>query len=210
MIRNLLIAMLMLASFPIGATTYTMESDYTQLIFWWNHLGFSHPAAQLAQGGGTLEYDPADPTRSSVIVTIPLSSLSTGVPALDEHLRSKDFFDTDNFKTAVFKSTKVEKGPAKDRLRVTGDLDLHGITRAVTLDVTLLNVGTNPRNQLPTIGFDATTSLKRSEFGLGKFVPQVKDEIQIRIAAQAAEAKAYTEYLRAQAAEEAAEAAAKK
>jgi polyisoprenoid-binding protein YceI len=209
MIRNLLIAMLMLAPFPIWATTYTMESDYTQVIFSWNHLGFSNPAAQLAQGGGTLEYDPADPTRSSVIVTVPLSSLSTGVPALDEHLRSKDFFDTDTFKTAVFKSTKVAKGP-KGQLRVTGDLDLHGITRPVTLDVTLLNVGTNPRTHLPTIGFDATTSLRRSEFGLGKFVPQVKDEIQIRITAQAAEAKAYAEYQRAQAAAEAAEAAAKK
>jgi polyisoprenoid-binding protein YceI len=209
MIRNLLIAMLTLASFPIWATTYTMESDYTQVIFSWNHLGFSNPAAQLAQGGGTLEYDPADPTRSSVIVTVPLSSLSTGVPALDEHLRSKDFFDTDTFKTAVFKSTKVAKGP-KGQLRVTGDLDLHGITRPVTLDVTLLNVGTNPRTHLPTIGFDATTSLRRSEFGLGKFVPQVKDEIQIRITAQAAEAKAYAEYQRAQAAAEAAEAAAKK
>jgi polyisoprenoid-binding protein YceI len=207
MIRNLLLTMLMLASFPSRATTYTLEPDYTQVIFWWNHLGFSNPAAQLAQGGGTLEYDSAAPTRSSVVVTIPLSSVNTGVPALDEHLRSKDFFDTDNFKSATFKSTRVEKGAAKDQLRVTGDLDLHGITRPVTLDVTLLNVGTNPRTHLPTIGFDATASLKRSEFGLGRFVPQVKDEIQIRITCQAAEAKAYAEYLRAQAA---AEAAAKK
>jgi polyisoprenoid-binding protein YceI len=206
MIRNLLIAMLMLASSPTWATTYTIEPDYTQVIFWWNHLGFSNPAAQLAQGGGTLDYDPADPTRASVIVTVPLSSLNTGVPALDEHLRSEDFFDTDNFKTAVFKSTKVQKGP-KDQLRVTGNLNLHGITRPVTLNVTLLNIGSNPRSHLPTIGFDATTSLKRSEFGLGKFVPQVKDEIQIRITCQAAEAKAYAEYLRAEAA---AEAAAKK
>jgi polyisoprenoid-binding protein YceI len=204
MIRNLLIAMLMLASFPIWATTYTLEPDYTQVIFWWNHLGFSNPAGQLAQGGGTLEYDPADPTRSSVVVAIPLSGLSTGVPALDEHLRSKDFFETDNFKTAVFKSTKVERGAAKDQLRVTGDLDLHGITKPVTLDVTLLDVGTNPRSHLPTIGFDATTTLKRSAFGLGKFVPQVKDEIQIRITCQAAEAQAYAEYLRAQAVAEAA------
>jgi polyisoprenoid-binding protein YceI len=206
MIRNLLIAMLMLVSSPTWATTYTIEPDYTQVIFWWNHLGFSNPAAQLAQGGGTLDYDPADPTRASVIVTVPLSSLNTGVPALDEHLRSEDFFDTDNFKTAVFKSTKVQKGP-KDQLRVTGNLNLHGITRPVTLNVTLLNIGSNPRSHLPTIGFDATTSLKRSEFGLGKFVPQVKDEIQIRITCQAAEAKAYAEYLRAEAA---AEAAAKK
>jgi polyisoprenoid-binding protein YceI len=202
MLRKLLIALLTLASSPILATSYTLEPNYTQVIFWWNHLGFSDPGAQLGQGAGTLEYDPAEPTRSSVVVTIPLSSLSTGVPDLDEHLRSNDFFETDKFKNAFFKSTKVENGAAKDRLRVTGDLDLHGISKAVTLDVTLLKIGTNPRTHLPTIGFDATATLKRSDFGLGKFVPQVGDAIQLRITSQAAEANAYAEYLRAQAAAE--------
>jgi polyisoprenoid-binding protein YceI len=139
-----------------------------------------------------------------VLVTIPLSTLNTGVPALDEHLRSEDFFETDKFKNAVFKSTRVERETAKGRLRVTGDLDLHGVSKPVTLDVTLLKVGTNPRTHLPTIGFDAATTLKRSDFGLGRFVPQVSDEIRVRITSQAAEASAYAQYLRAEAAAEAA------
>jgi polyisoprenoid-binding protein YceI len=202
--RKMLIALLTLASAPILATTYTLEPNYTQVIFCWNHLGFSDPAAQVAQGEGTLEFDQTDPTKSSVVVVIPLSSLHTGVPDLDEHLRSKDFFETDRFRTAAFKSKQVELGTAKDRLRVTGDLSLHGITKPITLDVTLLKVGINPRTNLPTIGFDATTTIRRSEFGLGKFVPQVSDEIQIRITSQAAEAKAYAEYNRAEAAAEAA------
>ena len=93
MIRRLaLTASLALAAAPLYAVTYTIEPDYTQAVFRWSHLGFSNPAAQFSQGQGTLEFDPTNPTRASVKVTIPLSSLNTGVPALDEHLRSEDFF----------------------------------------------------------------------------------------------------------------------
>jgi polyisoprenoid-binding protein YceI len=198
-------AILALASTPLFATTYTFEPNYTQGVVRWEHLGFSSPAAQFGQGQGTLEFDQADPTQSSVKVTIPLASLSTSVPDLDEHLRSEDFFETAKFPTATFTSTKVEKGSAANKLKVTGELNLHGVTKPVTLDVALVKVGNNPRNSLPTVGFDATTTLKRSEFGLGKFVPQVSDEIPMRITAQAVDAKAYAELQKAEAAAEKAE-----
>jgi polyisoprenoid-binding protein YceI len=203
MIRRLILAAaLTAASLPLYATTYTLEPDYTQGVFRWNHLGFSSPAGQFAQGQGTLEFDPADPTRSSVVVTIPLSTLSTGVPALDEDFRSTDFFDIARFPTATFKSTKVEKGAGMDRLQVSGELTLHGVTRPVTLDVTVVKIGTNPRSGLPTVGFEAMTTLKRSAFGLGKYVPQVGDAVQMHLISQAVEAKAYAEYLKAQAAKQ--------
>ena len=195
-----LAASLVLTSLPLYAATYTLEPDYTQGVFRWNHLGFSSPAAQFAQGEGTLEFDQDQPTMASVVVTIPLATLNTGVPALDDHFRSKDFFETARFPTATFRSTKVDKGAAADRLKVTGDLTLHGVTKPVTLDVTIVKVGINPRTSLATIGFDAMATLKRSDFGLGRFVPQVSDEIQIHIISQAVEAKAYAEYLKAQAA----------
>ena len=201
MIRRIALATsLALAAVPLHATTYTLEPDYTQGVVRWNHLGFSNPAAQFAQGEGTLEFDEADPTRASVKVTIPLASLNTGVPALDEDFRSASFFDTTRFPTATFKSTHVDKGAAPNRLKVTGDLSLHGVTKPVTLDVTVTRIGANPRNQVPTVGFDAMTTLKRSDFGLGRFVPQVSDEIEIHLICQAAEAKAYAEFLKAQAA----------
>jgi polyisoprenoid-binding protein YceI len=207
MIRRIaLVTSLALATMPLYATTYTLEPDYTQGVFRWNHLGFSNPAAQFSQGAGTLEFDQADPSKSSVKVTIPLSSLNTGVPALDEHFRSADFFETAKFPTAAFVSTKVEKSVAADQLKVTGDLSLHGMTRPVTLDVTVMKIGTNPRTSLPTIGFEATARLKRSDFGLGKFVPQVSDEIQMKITSQAVDAKANAEYQKAKAAAEAADA----
>src|SRR5258708_36862270 len=107
-----LAASLALASIPLHAATYTLEPDYTQGVFRWNHLGFSSPAAQFAQGEGTLEFDQANPTMSSIKVTIPLASLNTGVPALDKHFRSKDYFDTAEYPTAAFKSTKDETGAA--------------------------------------------------------------------------------------------------
>jgi polyisoprenoid-binding protein YceI len=182
--RLALFASLALAAVPLHAATYTIEADYTQCVFRWSHLGFSNPAAQLSQGQGTLEFDPANPTRASIDVTLSLATLNTGVPALDEHLRSEDFFEVAKFPTARFRSTKVEPGTGKDRLRVTGELNLHGVTKPVTLDVTILKVGANPRNQLPTVGFEATTVLKRSDFGLGAYVPQVGDEIQVQISSQ--------------------------
>jgi polyisoprenoid-binding protein YceI len=208
--RFALAASLTLTCLPLFAATYTLEPDYTQGVFRWNHLGFSSPAGEFAQGEGTLEFDQADPTHSTVEVTIPLASLHTGVPALDEHFRSKDFFETAKFPAATFKSTKVEKGTAANRLRVTGNLNLHGVTKPVILDVTVVKVGINPRTNISTVGFDAVTTLKRSDFGMGKFVPQVSDEIQLHITSQAADAPAYAQYLKQQAAAEAAEAAAKK
>jgi polyisoprenoid-binding protein YceI len=196
-----LAALVVLASTPLDAATYTLEQDYTQGVFRWDHLGFSSPAAQFAQGEGTLEFDPADPAMASVTVTIPLKTLSTGVPGLDDHFRSTDFFDIGKFPTATFKSTQVEKGAAMNRLKVMGNLNLHGVTKPVLLDVTIVKIGSNPRTSLPTVGFNATTTLKRSDFGLGKYAPQVSDDIQMHIICQAVEAKAYAAYLKAEAAE---------
>jgi polyisoprenoid-binding protein YceI len=202
--RNALALLLVLASVPLHATPYTLEADYTQGVFRWDHLGFSSPAAQFSQGQGTLEFDQSDPTRCSVTVTIPLSTLNTGVPALDEDFRSSSFFDATRFPTAKFQSTKVERAVGKNQLKVTGDLTLHGVTRPVTLAVRIVKIGTNPRTSLPTVGFSALTTLKRSDFGLGAFVPQVGDEIRVEIGSQAVETHAYEEYLKARAQKKAA------
>jgi polyisoprenoid-binding protein YceI len=194
------VAAALLAAAPLHAATYTIEPEHTQGVLRWNHLGFANPTAQFNNVKGTLEFDPADPTRSSVMVTIPLTSMSTGVVDLNDDFRSSDFFDFAKFPAATFKSSKVEKGATPQTLRVVGDLSLHGITKPVTLDVTINKVGTNPRNQVPTVGFEAMATLKRSDFGLGLYVPQVSDEIQIHITAEAAEKSAYEQYLKAQAA----------
>jgi polyisoprenoid-binding protein YceI len=205
MIRRLIVAAAaLLAASPLYAVTYTFEPQHTQGVLRWNHLGFANPTAQFNTVEGTLEFDPADPTHSSVEVTIPLTSMSTGVPDLNDDFRSNDFFDFAKFPNATFKSTMIEKGGTPDTLKVAGDLSVHGITKPVVLDVTINKIGTNPRNQVPTVGFEAMATLKRSDFGLGLYVPQVSDEIRIHITAEAAEKNAYERYLKAQAAREAA------
>ena len=205
MIRRLIVAAAaLLAASPLYAVTYTFEPQHTQGVIRWNHLGFANPTAQFNTVEGTLEFDPADPTHSSVAVTIPLTSMSTGVPDLNDDFRSRDFFDFAKFPKATFKSTKLKKGGTPDALKVAGELSVHGITKPVVLDVTINKIGTNPRNQVPTVGFEAMATLKRSDFGLGLYVPQVSDEIRIHITAEAAEKNAYEQYLKAQAAREAA------
>ena len=184
-------------SAPAIATTYTLEPNYTQVVFSWDHLGYSYPTAQIAQGVGMLEFDPRIPSMSSLKVTLPVTSLMTGVPDLDEHLKSEDFFHVARFPQATFQSTKVETGMGKYDLRVTGNLTIRDVTRPLTLDVEVLKVGTNPRTQVATVGFNATARLKRSDFGLGAFVPQVGDEVTLQITCQGAESKGYAALLKA-------------
>lgn len=98
----------------------------------------------------------------------------------------------------------MEKGAGPDALKVIGELSVHGVVKPVVLDVTVNKVGVNTRNQVPTVGFEAQATLKRADFGLGLYVPQVSNEIRVHITAEAAEKNAYEQYLKAHAAQEAA------
>jgi polyisoprenoid-binding protein YceI len=155
----------------------------------WSHMGFSHPSANFRDASGVLVYDPQAPEKSSVEVTIPIAGLTSFVPALDEHLKGEDFFDAAKYPTATFRSTRV-RALGGDRFEVTGDLSLHGVTRPVVLLATLNKQGPHPMGGKPTIGFDATATIKRSEFGIDKYVPAVGDEITLRITTEASAPKA--------------------
>ena len=200
MLRQVTIASLLaLGTAPVYAITYTLDPGYTVGIARWSHLGFASPSAQFKQVEGTLEFDQADPSRSSVMVSIPLTELSAGLPDLDECLRSTYLLNIARFPKATFKSTHVETVGTQDLLKVTGNFSLLGATKLVTLDVRINKIGTNPANRLPTVGFEATTILKRSDFGLGFYSSQISDEIQIQISAEAAEAKGFAQYLKSKA-----------
>jgi polyisoprenoid-binding protein YceI len=121
-------------------------------------------------------------------VTLPLSGLNAFTAKFDEHLRSADFFDAIKFPSASFRSTKVEDlGDGK--LKVSGDLTIKDITKPVVLDVTLNKIGENMQKQA-AIGFDASTTIKRSDFGVGLYAPAVSDEVRIRITTEAGAPKA--------------------
>ena len=112
---------------------------------------------------GTIVDAADDPKRSSVKAAIDVTTLITGDPQRDEHLRSPDFFDVANHPTMTFESRSIS-GP-REHLKVTGDLTIRGQTREVTLDVTFNGLGTNPLGQA-VAGFTAVTQLNRKDFGL--------------------------------------------
>jgi len=160
--------------------TYKLDPGHTMVLFSWNHFGYSNPTADLGLGEGTLVFDEQHPANSSVEVTLPLARLDTHVPALDEHLKKPDFLNADQYPVVTFKSTEVQP-LGGNKFKVTGNLTVHGVTRPVVLDATLNKVGPHPMTKAPSIGFDATASIKRSDFGVGAYVPNVSDELTIRI-----------------------------
>ena len=180
--RLILAAAIAAATFSVAAKSvpYRIDPNHTQVEFSWTHFGFSHITGRFDKVEGTFLFDPADPTQSSVEVTIPISSIDTGVDDLDEHLRSSDFFDEEKFPTATFKSTKVERVD-ENELKVNGDLTIHGVTKPVVLDVTINRIGDHPMGKRAAAGFDAKLTVKRSDFGVAKYVPNVSDEIVIEI-----------------------------
>jgi polyisoprenoid-binding protein YceI len=163
--------------------TYALEATHTEVVFSWTHFGFSKPTAKFMNAVGTLVLDEAAPAASSVEVSFAIDGLNTGVAALDGHLKSKDFFDAATYPTATFKSTKVDV-TGKDTANVTGNLTIHGVTKPVTLAVKLNKIGANMKG-VKTAGFNATGQIKRSDFGMGAYVPAVSDEITLVITAEA-------------------------
>lgn len=175
------------AAFAAPAT-YKIDANHTLVMATWSHGGFSHPVANFGQADGTIVYDPDNVSASSVQVTLPLAGLNSFVPAFDEHLRSSDFFEADKYPNVTFKSTKVEAA-GKDKLKVTGDLTIKDKTKPVVLDVTLNKTGQGQGGE-QKIGFDASANVKRSDFGVDKFVPNVSDDVTLRITTEAIVPKA--------------------
>jgi polyisoprenoid-binding protein YceI len=188
--RLVLAALLALSSAAAIAepVSYRIDPNHTQVLASWSHFGFSNPVANFGEAAGFIVYDPEDVAASKVEVTLPLSGLNAFVPAFNEHLRSADFFEAEAYPEVTFRSTAVEAaGPG--RLKVSGDLTIKGVTRSVVLDATLNTSAEHPIAKRQAIGFDATTTVRRTDFGLGKYVPNVSDEVSLRITTEAVVAK---------------------
>ena len=163
---------------------YKIDPTHTATIFSWNHFGFSTPSANFSDIQGVIKVDNAKPANSSVNVTIPLSSVNTNVPALDKEFQEEAWFNAAKYPNITFKSTKVETKDKK-HFKITGDLTVKGVTKPVVLDAVLNKQGEHPMAKVPAIGFNATTSFKRSDFGLGNYVPNVGDKITVNITTEA-------------------------
>ena len=162
---------------------YEFDKSHANLSFTYNHLGYSTTDGRFGDWDGTLLIDKDTPANSSIEFTINIDSLDTFWADRDTHLKSPDFFDAAKYPQATFKSTKVEQ-TGENQLDVTGDLTLRGITKPVTLTVDVLALGDHPMAKKPAAGFAVTTVLKRSDFGMDKFVPYVGDEVTVTFHAE--------------------------
>ena len=162
---------------------FKLDKSHARIVFSTTHLGFSTYYGFFGDLDAKLDYDPKSPAASTLEVSINLNGLVTNDPKMDENLKSSDYFDVAKFPVATFKSTKIEVTGA-DKGKITGDLTLHGVTKPVVLDATLNRGGIHPVTQDYILGFDATGSLSRSEFGIKTLVPFVGDQVKLTISCE--------------------------
>lgn len=167
---------------------YVLDASHSQIVFSYNHLGYSTNWGMFSGFEGQIAFDQADPAASSVTVSFPVKSMFTGWEARFDHFMSADFFDAAEDEMVSFTSTAIEvTGDAT--AKITGDLTLNGVTKAVVLDATLNAAGEHPMEKKPWAGFSATTTLLRSDFGLGAYAPFISDEVQVQISVEAMKAE---------------------
>jgi polyisoprenoid-binding protein YceI len=166
------------------AVDLAIDPGHTAIAFSWTHHGFSHPLARIEQPSGVVHWSRSDLSLSSVEVTLPLEGLRTGDDDLNRRLRGSDFFDAVHYPTITFKSTQISPQTGTNEFTLVGALTVHGITQPVTLLAKINSVRDVP-GQPPQMGFDADGVLRRSDFGLGRYVPMVSDGIAIHITVEA-------------------------
>ena len=183
-IKTLLAALALGLASNASAETYQIDPGHTQVRFQYSHFGFSTIVGLFTGITGEVNYDPAHPEAASVKASIPIGQVNTRVKDLDQPLASADFFDSAAFPTAQFSSSKVEP-LGENKLKVTGTLRLRDIEKEVALNVTINAAKTHPMKGRPAIGFDASSALKRSDFGVDKYAPNVSDEVKLEITVEA-------------------------
>lgn len=167
----------------MAADAYHLEKTHVDLLFSIDHAGFTEKHGSFRDLDATLNYDAQKPESSQITVTVNTASVDTGFPARDTDLKSEKFLDVAKYPEMRFVSTRVTV--EKDQtLRIEGQLTLHGVTKPLTLHAKLNKAAPNPFDKRPTLGFSATGSLKRSDFGISTYVPMIGDVVTITIDAE--------------------------
>ncbi len=166
----------------VAAGNYKLDPSHSQINWQVNHLGFNDYFGLFGDISGTLALDPANLAASKVDVSIPVAKVATSSAGLTSNLQSDSFLSAKKYPTARFVSSSVEADG--NRAIIKGDLTLLGQTKPVTLEARFEGAGKNPMNPLnkkATVGFHATTTIKRSDWGMTKYIPLVGDEVKLRI-----------------------------
>jgi len=166
-----------------AADLYQLDNMHSYVEWHINHFGFSSPSGKWFVDG-KLTLDTKNLGASHVEITIPIAALQTGLPKLDEHLLSPEFFDAHKFPSATFTSAKVVL-TGKNTANIVGMLDLHGVKKPLTLHVSLNKMGISEYTKKPTVGFTAHTTLNRSDYGIKAYLPGLADVVTLDIQVEA-------------------------
>jgi polyisoprenoid-binding protein YceI len=158
--------------------TWQIDPVHTASQFAVRHMGLSTVRGAFTKTSGTVQYDPADPSKTSIDVTIDATSVNTRVEMRDNDLRSPNFFDVQKYPTLTFKSKRAEAA-GKGKLRIGGELTIHGVTKEVVLDVDGPNGPIKDPRGNAHMGASATTTISRKDFGMSAMAGAIGDEIQI-------------------------------
>lgn len=169
----------------VTAGTYAADPGHSLIAFEVNHFGFNDYYGIFGDVAGTLELDPTNLDASKVDVTIPVASVTTASKGLTEHLlrAGKDGGKPDFFGPSPAAARFVSTAVKADGMmaQITGDLTLNGVTKEVTFEAEFTGAGINPFNKKETVGFEAETEIKRSDFGVNYGIPFVSDEVELDI-----------------------------
>lgn len=186
---------LLSAALAVAATSafaapekYMLDASHSQVVFSYSHLGYSTTYGMFSGFEGEIMFDQEDPSASSVVVSMPVRSMLTGWEARFDHFMNADFFDASEGDLVTFESTGIEV-TGETTAKITGDLTMNGTTKSVVLDATLNKASEHPMAKKPWAGFDATTTVLRSDYGLEKFAPFVSDEVAVTISIEAVKAE---------------------
>lgn len=179
-----------LAAAPVLAApeAYVLDASHSQILFSYNHLGFSTNYGMFSGFDGAISFDAEDPAKSSVTIEFPVTTLLTGWQERFDHFMTADFFNAEVNKTVKFVSTGIEV-TGDTTARITGDLTINGVTKPVVLDTVLNQKGDHPMANKPWLGFTATTTVLRTDYNLGQFAPYISDEVKIDISIEAMKAE---------------------
>jgi polyisoprenoid-binding protein YceI len=164
-----------------AAEQYEIDAVHSSVLFRASHMGISHTWGRFDKFSGTLSYDSKDPAACSVRLAVEADSINTGDEGRDGHLKNNDFFNAKQFPKITFASTSVSAA-GEGKLKVVGDLELLGVKKPVTLEVTKVGEGDFPFDQSHRIGFDTSFTIDRTEFGM-KYAtkPGTPDPVQLTI-----------------------------
>jgi polyisoprenoid-binding protein YceI len=172
-----------LATPALAADSYSIDSRHTFPVFEVNHLGFSTQRGRFNKTTGKISLDPVAKT-GSVEVSIATDSIDMGLDEWDKHMKNPDFFDVEKHPAMTFKSDRFSFQDSKP-VAAEGQLTLLGVTKPVKLAIANFRCGMHPIAKKQTCGADVSTTIKRSEWGMTKYVPLVSDEIRIHIPVEA-------------------------